>query len=108
MVLIKAIIRPNKSAEVVAELLAAGYFGMTKLNVFGRGKQKGIVIGDVHYDELPKELLLLVVEEKQKDDVIRVIMKAARTGPNGNFGDGRVFVSPVLEAYTISSRQKGL
>ena len=50
----------------------------------------------------------MVVEDKDKDDVIRIIMKYARTGEEGRFGDGRIFVSPVEEAYTISSRKKGL
>ncbi|ETI96682.1 MAG: Nitrogen regulatory protein P-II [Intestinibacter bartlettii DORA_8_9] len=35
-------------------------------------------------------------------------MNAARTGENGNSGDGRIFVTPVTEAYTISTKLKGL
>jgi nitrogen regulatory protein PII 1 len=30
-------------------------------------------------------------------------MEAARTEPEGAFGDGKIFVSPVDEAFTISS-----
>ncbi|MEJ2673327.1 MAG: P-II family nitrogen regulator, partial [Deltaproteobacteria bacterium] len=30
-------------------------------------------------------------------------VKAARTGDKGAFGDGKIFVSPVEEVYTISS-----
>jgi nitrogen regulatory protein PII 1 len=35
-----------------------------------------------------------------------VIMKAARTGEKGAFGDGKIFVSPVTAAYTIRTGEK--
>ncbi len=108
MLLVRAIIRPEKVGVVLSELLSAGYPAVTKMDVYGRGKQKGVKVGEVFYDEIPKEMLLMVVEDIDKDDVIRIVMKYARTGDNGNFGDGRIFVSPVEEAYTISTKKKGL
>ncbi|MDF2985131.1 MAG: nitrogen regulatory protein [Eubacterium sp.] len=108
MLLIRAIIRPEKTGIVLSELLAAGFPAVTKMDVFGRGKQKGIVIGDVQYDEIPKEMLLIVVKEEDQDDVVKVIMRNARTGEKGNFGDGRIFISQVLDAYTISTGKQGL
>jgi nitrogen regulatory protein PII 1 len=108
MLLVRSIIRPEKTGVVLSELLSAGYPAVTKMDVFGRGKQKGVKVGDVYYDEIPKEMLLMVVDDADKDDVIKIIMKYARTGENGNFGDGRIFVSPVEEAYTISTKTKGL
>lgn len=108
MVLIRSIIRPNKVGEVLSELLSAGFPAVTKMDVYGRGKQKGVKVGEVFYDEIPKEMLLMVVKDEDKEDVIKIIMKYARTGENGNFGDGRIFVSQVEEAYTISTKTKGL
>ncbi|MDF2952623.1 MAG: family nitrogen regulator [Anaerocolumna sp.] len=108
MVLVRAIIRPEKVGLVLSELLSAGFPAVTKMDVYGRGKQKGVKVGEVYYDELPKEMLLMVVEDADKEDVVKIIMKYARTGENGSFGDGRIFVSPVEEAYTISSKKKGL
>ncbi|HWT77011.1 MAG TPA: P-II family nitrogen regulator [Mobilitalea sp.] len=108
MLLVRAIIRPEKVGVVLSELLSAGFPAVTKMDVYGRGKQKGVKVGEVFYDEIPKEMLLMVVEDKDKDDVAKIIMKYARTGENGNFGDGRIFVSPVEEAYTISTKKKGL
>jgi len=108
MLLIRAIIRPEKTGIVLSELLSAGFPAVTKMDVYGRGKQKGIVIGDVQYDEIPKEMLLVVVQDEDKDDVVKVIMRNARTGEKGNFGDGRIFISQVLEAYTISTAKQGL
>ena len=106
MVLIRSIIRPEKSDMVLKKLLDAGYPAVTKISVVGRGKQRGLKVGAVTYDEIPKELLLTVVPEKEKDVVVKLILKSARTGSAGLFGDGKIFVSPVDEVYTISTGTK--
>ena len=108
MLLIRAIVRPEKVNAVMSELMEAGFPAVTKLDVFGRGKQRGIVVGDIQYDEIAKEMLMLVVNDEDKDDVVKVVMRTARTGDNGNFGDGRIFISPVVDAYTISTGKQGL
>ncbi|HNY23035.1 MAG TPA: P-II family nitrogen regulator [Treponemataceae bacterium] len=106
MVMIRAIIRPDKTDDVMAKLMAEGFPSVTRMNVSGRGKQRGIKIGDVTYDEVPKELLLMVVKDADKDFVIKTIIDEARTGSKGAFGDGKIFVSPVDEMYTVSSGVK--
>ena len=63
MKMVRAVIRPEKTEEVAAALDKAGYPSMTKFHVFGRGKQGGLRVGSVHYDELSKVLLMLVVED---------------------------------------------
>ncbi|CCO07504.1 P-II family nitrogen regulator [Desulforamulus hydrothermalis] len=109
MFMIRAIVRPEKTNFILAELNNAGFPAITKMDVVGRGKQRGVKVGEVVYDEIPKELLMLVVQdEKDKDDVINIIAKYAKTGEKGAFGDGKIFVSSVEEAYTISSGTKGL
>ena len=108
MIMIRAIVRPEKVDEVLSALMYAGYPSVTKMDVFGRGKQRGMKIGEITYDELPKELILTVINDEDKDFVIDTIMKAARTGSKGAHGDGKIFISPVEEAYTVSSGQKQL
>jgi len=108
MIMIKAIIRPEKVGIVLSELCDAGFPAVTKLDVVGRGKQRGVKVGDVHYDELPKEMLILVVNDEDKDDVVKIIIRSSKTGVKGAFGDGKIFVSKVDEAYTISSGNSGL
>lgn len=103
MIMIKSIVRPDKVDNVLAALMEAGFPAVTKMSVVGRGKQRGIKIGEITYDEIPKELLLTVVNEGDKDFVIRTVIRAARTGDKGAYGDGKIFVSPVDEVYTISS-----
>lgn len=106
MLMIRAIVRPEKSDEILAALMDAGFPAVTKYSVAGRGKQRGIKIGDVTYDEIPKMMLMSVVGEEDKDFVIQTIMDTARSAGKGAFGDGKIFVSKVEEVYTISSGLK--
>jgi nitrogen regulatory protein PII 1 len=106
MYLLRAIVRPEKSAIVMKALFEAGFPAITKMAVFGRGKQRGLKVGNVTYDELPKELLLIGIRESDKDFVISTIIDAARSGEKGQFGDGKIFVTPVEETYTISNGMK--
>jgi len=103
MLMIRAIIRPEKVGIVLSELSDGGFPAVTKMDVMGRGKQRGVKVGDVIYDEIPKEMLMIVVNDEDKDDAVKIIMKNAKTGQKAAFGDGKIFVSPVDEVYTISS-----
>jgi len=105
MQMIRAIVRPAKEAEVVESLEKAGFISLTKMEVFGRGKQKGIHTADVQYDELPKTMIMLVVEDEDKSKVIETIKESAYTG---KYGDGKIFVSPIEEAYTVRTGESGL
>ncbi len=106
MLMIRAIIRPEKTDIVKAALLEAGYPAVTKMEVYGRGKQRGLKVGNVTYDELPKEMLMVVAPDFEKDLILRTILDSAKTGEKGSFGDGKIFISPVEEVYTVSSGTK--
>jgi nitrogen regulatory protein PII 1 len=107
MKMIRAIVRPEKAGFILDELSDAGYPAVTKIDVVGRGKQRGVKVGNVHYDEIPKELLMMVVEDENVEEVIGLITKNAKTG-TGTYGDGKIFVTEVEEAYTVSSGLVGL
>jgi nitrogen regulatory protein PII 1 len=106
MLMIRAIVRPEKVDAVLEGLMNEGFPAVTRMSVSGRGKQRGIKIGDITYDQIPKELLIAVISDGDKDLVIRTIIAAARSGEKGAFGDGKIFISPVEEVYTISSGMK--
>ena len=105
MKLVRAFVRPDVESDVVLALEGAGYTALTKFHVFGRGKQRGIQVGPVSYDEIPKVMLAMVVEDDSAIKVKDIIMERARTG---NMGDGKIFISPVEEAYTIRTGEQGL
>jgi nitrogen regulatory protein PII 1 len=101
--MIQSVVRPERVHAVMKALLDAGFPAVTKMDVFGRGKQRGLKVGEISYDELPKELLMVVVSDDDKDLVIRTILESARTGTRGAYGDGKVFVLPVEASYTVSA-----
>lgn len=105
MKMIRAVIRPETVDRVADTLEAVGFSALTRIDVFGRGKQKGIKVGNVVYDNLPKTMLMVVVDDSQFESAVEIIEESARTG---NIGDGKIFVSPVDEAYTIRTGARGL
>ncbi len=105
MKMIKAVIRPEKEFDVVGGLEKEGFNSLTKLDVLGRGRQKGVRVGGAVYDELAKLLIYIVVEDKDASRVVETIKKHAHTG---NFGDGKIFISDVREAYTIRTGKNRL
>lgn len=105
MKMVKAIIRPEKEFEVIAGLEKAGFYSLTKFDVLGRGRQRGVQIGNAMYDELAKLMLVIVVEDGDLDKVVETIQTHAKTG---NFGDGKMFISDISEAITIRTGKNRL
>lgn len=108
MLMIKSVLRPEKTQGVMDALLEAGFTAVTKVSVAGRGKQKGLKIGDVVYDELPKEMLINVIKDEDKDMVLKIILAKAKSGEEGSHGDGKIFIQPVEEVYTVRTGEAGL
>ena len=105
MKMVRAIIRPEIVDKVADSLENGGFVALTRMEVFGRGKQKGIKVGEVVYDNLPKTMLMVVVDDDLLDKAVTIIEDSARTG---NIGDGKIFVTPVEESYTIRTGERGL
>lgn len=103
MKLIRAIIRPEREDAVLSSLEAAGLYAVTKVPVLGRGRQRGIQVGPVHYDLLSKVMLLITVSDEEYPQAIAAIEQGAETG---HPGDGKIFVQKVSEVYTIRTGEK--
>ena len=105
---IEAIIQPSKLDAVKDALVEAGVSGMTILEARGHGRQKGHTEfyrgREYAVDLLPKVKLELVVADDFAEQVIQVILTAARTG---RIGDGKIFVSRVDEAIRIRNDERG-
>ena len=104
MKMIRAFIRPEKEQEVVLALEGAGFSSLTKMPVFGRGKQKGLQVGPVHYDELPKMLIMMVVNDGDVTRVVDLMMEKSRTG---FVGDGKIFIYPMEQVIRIRTGERG-
>ena len=108
MVRIEAIIRPSRLDEVKNALDELGIRGISVTEIKGAGKQKGYTQhyrgSEYQVNLLPKVQLVVVVADPMMDRVIEAIEGAARTG---EIGDGKIFVTPVLEAVRIRTGERG-
>jgi nitrogen regulatory protein P-II 1 len=105
---IEAIIKPFKLDEVKEALQDVGVQGMTVLEAKGYGRQKGhseLYRGAEYViDFLPKIKIELVVADDMVPAVIEAIQAAARTG---KIGDGKIFVSDVIDVIRIRTGETG-
>ncbi|MCU1339602.1 MAG: nitrogen regulatory protein [Bryobacterales bacterium] len=105
---IEAIIQPQKLESVKAALLAIGVDGMTVSEVRGHGRQKGhkeVYRGmEYNVDLLPKLKIEIVIPTARQEEVMRTPMAAAKTG---GIGDGKIFLSDVLDAIRIRNDDRG-
>ena len=62
MKMIKAVIRPEKELDVIGALEKEGFYSLTKWDVLGRGRQKGVQVGNTSYDELAERITTLLNE----------------------------------------------
>jgi len=105
---IEAIIRPFKVEDVHEALSEIGVKGMTLTEVKGYGRQKGHteVYRGAEYkvDFLPKIKLEVIVKDSMLDQVLSTIVKVTKTG---QVGDGKIFISTVLDVIRIRTEESG-
>ncbi len=105
---IEAVIRPSKLDEVKEALSAIGVQGMTVLEVkgFGRtGGRKEVYRGSAYVvDFVPKVRVEIVAGDALVGAILDAIEKAAKTG---KIGDGKIFVTDVVEAVRIRTGERG-
>ena len=105
---VDAIIKPFKLDEVKDKLNEIGIKGITVSEVKGFGRQKGHTElyrgAEYVVDFLPKVKLEIVVLDDLLDDVINTIMT---TGQTGRIGDGKIFVTDLIDAVRIRTGERG-
>lgn len=107
---IEAIIRPEKLTSVQIALNDAGFKGMTVTRILGQGDNPGTGrtssrgTGTYVDPTLSKIKLEIVVQEEDTNKVIDFIIDSAATG---KAGDGRIFVSRILDAVRIDTAERG-
>lgn len=108
MKLVVAILKPFKLPDVKEALQAEGFPALTVTEVRGYGRQRGhaeLYRGcEYHVDFVPKLRVEVAVEDDRVEDIMRVLMEAARTG---SIGDGKIFVVPIEDAVRIRTGERG-
>lgn len=108
LVKVEAIVRPFALDDVKDRLSSVGVGGMTVTEVRGFGRTGGkteIFRGSSYViDFLPKCKIEVVVPVNLADEVVQAIVEVAQSG---RAGDGKIFVTPVLEAVRIRTDERG-
>ncbi len=105
---IEAIIKPFKLDEVKEALHEIGLQGMTVTEVKGFGRQRGHTElyrgAEYVVDFLPKLRVDVILSDEQLEPAIEAIAKAAHTG---KIGDGKIFVTDVIDVLRIRTGERG-
>ncbi|MCC7261250.1 MAG: P-II family nitrogen regulator [Candidatus Latescibacteria bacterium] len=105
---IEAFIKPFRLDDVKSALAEVQIRGLSVSEVRGFGRQRGHseVYRGAEYkvDFMPKIKIEVVVADADMERAVDAILKGAKTGQTG---DGKIFVSEVLEAIRIRTGESG-
>ena len=108
MKLITTIIKPFKLDDVREALSEIGIQGATVTEVKGFGRQKGHTEmyrgAEYSVDFLPKIKIEVAVKDDLLESAIEAITSTAKTG---HIGDGKIFVSDLLQSVRIRTGESG-
>ena len=111
MKLITAIVQPARLEAVKEALSKVEVFRLTVGDVKGLGRQKGhteVYRGhEYEVNLLPKVRLDIAVNEEFVEPTIEAIIRGGRSGPEGNIGDGKIFVQPLENVIRIRTGERG-
>jgi nitrogen regulatory protein P-II 1 len=104
---IEAIIRKTKFEEVKEALHEAGieFFTFWETRGVGMATEARVYRG-IKYDTSTIERMMIVIycREKFVDPAVQALLKSATTGA---VGDGKIFISDILDGYRIRTGEKG-
>ena len=105
---IEAYIRLNRLEAVKEALETIGVRGMSVEQVRGYGRQLGRTDkyrGSTYaVNLLPKQKIEVVLKDEEVEEAIEAIIKASQTG---EIGDGKIFVSEIIDAIRVRTRERG-
>jgi len=108
MKLITAVVKPFRLDDVRNALAEVGVQGMTVTEVKGFGRQRGHTElyrgAEYVVDFLPKVKVEVAVTDELVERVIEAIIAAAKTG---KVGDGKIFVTELIQVYRIRTGETG-
>lgn len=108
MKMVTAIVQHTRFEEVRRALTKAGVEGMTISDVRGFGRQRGYkeVYRGAQYEVkfLPKVKFEVGVPDAKLEAVIKAIEEAARSG---EVGDGKIFVTDMVQCVRIRTGERG-
>ncbi len=111
MRMVIAIIQPTKLNAVRESLHNVGVTRITICDAQGYGRQRGqtqTYRGNEYKTNLLRKVALeIIVNDDFLDRTVETISSVARTGPEGQIGDGKIFVLPAEETIDIGLGKRG-
>ena len=108
MKMVTAIIKPFKLDDVREAVAEIGIQGITVTEVKGFGRQRGHTElyrgAEYVVDFLPKAKIEIAVDDNLLEQVVEAISNTARTG---KIGDGKIFVTDLVQAIRIRTGETG-
>jgi nitrogen regulatory protein PII len=105
---VEAILKPFKLDDVKQALTELGVSGLTITEVRGFGRQKGHTElyrgAEYVVDLVPKVKIEAVVSDELTESVVNTIKDTAKTG---RIGDGKIFVTKILDVVRIRTGERG-
>lgn len=105
---VEAFIKPFRLDDVKSALAEVQILGLSVSEVRGFGRQRGHseVYRGAEYkvDFMPKIKIEVVVADADMERAVDAILRGAKTGQTG---DGKIFVSEVVEAIRIRTGETG-
>lgn len=104
---IEAIIRRTKFDEVKEALLAADidWFEYHDCHGIGQSRQERIYRGVVYSTDMIERMhITIICRDLLVENTIKVLLDSAHTG---QVGDGRIFVSDVIDCYSVRTGEHG-
>ena len=97
---IETIVSSGKKDEVIAAIKKVGVGGVTVHQVQGQGAQDPPLVGEF----FSRDMIICVADDPKVDEIIDAIANVACTGTKG---DGKVFVTEVVDALDICTKKRG-
>jgi nitrogen regulatory protein P-II 1 len=109
--MLMAVIQPTKLDALREALIKIGVTRMTVCDAQGYGRQRGrteMYRGNEYKTNLLRKVALeILVNDDFVDRTLETIESVARTGPEGNIGDGKIFVIPAERVIRLSDQIEG-
>lgn len=111
MKMIVAVIQPTKLEAVQRALARMGVTRMSICDAMGYARQRGqkeTYRGHEYKIHLLRKIAVeIAVNDDFLEPTIECLEEVARTGSEGNIGDGKLFVLPMEQAIQISDGSRG-
>lgn len=105
---IEVITAMNKIQDLKTALSKVGVSGITVTQVIGCGVEKGTLEFEVEENKvmelLPKQMIMILIEDERVDEIVELIKKELYTG---HIGDGKIIISPVTNIIRVRTGEEG-